>query len=84
MVDAELQVDQVTVDHARAKLRLKNHSARLGAGEKAQLSKLLKSPFINARMNARAIKIRLRSKLQVRKFELEHIEKSFRKQHSGM
>ncbi|KAJ3816805.1 hypothetical protein F5880DRAFT_1512329, partial [Lentinula raphanica] len=42
--------------------------------------KLGGSPFINLRMNARAIKTRLRSRLAARKFERDRVERTFRRQ----
>lgn len=41
---------------------------------------LVSSPFIQLRMNALAIKTRLREKIRARKFELDRVERSFRRQ----
>ncbi|KAH8108985.1 hypothetical protein DFH11DRAFT_1691281 [Phellopilus nigrolimitatus] len=54
----------------------------LGTGDKAKLASFRSSTFINIRMNARAVKSRLRSKLQNRKFELQSNERPYRTQKS--
>ncbi|KAG6914013.1 hypothetical protein DXG01_002922 [Tephrocybe rancida] len=52
----------------------------LGVTDHAQLEKLLNNPFLTARMNALALKQHLRDRLRTRKFELDRLERSFRKQ----
>lgn len=52
----------------------------LGVEEHKSYRHLANSEFIWLRMNARAIKIRLRERLQSRKFELDRVERSVRRQ----
>ncbi|KAJ3725332.1 hypothetical protein C8R42DRAFT_575807 [Lentinula raphanica] len=54
----------------------------LGVDAKHQLRTLIKSPFLTKKMNARALKIRIRERLRSRKFELDRLERSYRKQRS--
>ncbi|KAJ7071718.1 hypothetical protein B0H15DRAFT_793422, partial [Mycena belliarum] len=54
----------------------------LGVTDSEALKKLKHSRYYTARMNARGLKERLRSKLQDRKFELDPIERSFRRTRS--
>ncbi|KAH8115012.1 hypothetical protein DFH11DRAFT_1507975 [Phellopilus nigrolimitatus] len=55
----------------------------LGAGDRSKLESLKNSTFVNDRMNARAVKSRLRSKLQNRKFELQCNERPYSTQKSS-
>ncbi|THU82373.1 hypothetical protein K435DRAFT_933946 [Dendrothele bispora CBS 962.96] len=66
----------------KAQEKLGRHERSLGIQERTQVKKLTKSPFLTKRMNARALKMRLWERLRARKFELDRLERSFRKQHS--
>ncbi|TFY57790.1 hypothetical protein EVJ58_g6817 [Rhodofomes roseus] len=50
----------------------------LGVNERSQLSRLTKNKFLQVRMNARALKQRIRDRLRQRKFELDRFERSYR------
>lgn len=70
-----------------ARKKLKNYRSTLGHLEHAlgvedhkSYRHLANSEFIRLRMNARAIKIRLRERLRSRKFELDRVERSVRRQ----
>lgn len=52
--------------------------AVLGVSDTAQLNKLKNNAFLQSRMNALALKQRLRDKLRQCKFELEKLERSYR------
>ncbi|THU94094.1 hypothetical protein K435DRAFT_563197, partial [Dendrothele bispora CBS 962.96] len=66
----------------KAREKLGRHERSLGLQERTQVKRLMKSPFLTKRMNARALKIRLRERLRARKFEFDRLERSFRKQRS--
>ncbi|KAJ7077217.1 hypothetical protein C8R44DRAFT_836767 [Mycena epipterygia] len=67
---------QLHLDGARAAWKKeKEKAARL----ERELGKLAHAPYYSARMNARALKERLHAKLRDRKFELDPIERSFRR-----
>ncbi|KAG6804882.1 hypothetical protein H0H92_001864, partial [Tricholoma furcatifolium] len=61
-------------------LTIKKKSDVLGVSEHTRLQKLINNPFYAARVNAIAVKTRLRDRLRARKFEMERVERSFRKQ----
>lgn len=82
-LDAETRLASARSDLERTVANLRAKEQLLGVNERAQLDRLLNNPFIAARMNARALKIRLRERLRSRKFELERLERTFRKQVNG-
>ncbi|KAG6805496.1 hypothetical protein H0H92_015198, partial [Tricholoma furcatifolium] len=61
-------------------LTINKKSELLGVSDRTRLQKLLTNPFYAARVNAIALKTRLRDRLRSRKFEMERVERSFRKQ----
>ncbi|KAG6807063.1 hypothetical protein H0H92_008485, partial [Tricholoma furcatifolium] len=74
-------------DLAEARIQLKDLNARiqrkenvLGVDERTELQLLMTNPYFTTMLNALAVKQRLREKLRSRKFELERVERSFRKQ----
>ncbi|KAJ7204070.1 hypothetical protein GGX14DRAFT_368993 [Mycena pura] len=64
---------------ASAEKLLRDKEKALGVQEHQALHKLVKSTYIRLRMNARALKRRLRDRLRARKFELDKVERSFRR-----
>ncbi|TFK58907.1 hypothetical protein BDN72DRAFT_906316 [Pluteus cervinus] len=63
----------------RAETQLRIKERMLGIGEKEELMRLINDPYIALRMNALALKMRLREKLRARKFELDPVERKARK-----
>ena len=55
----------------------------LGVDEQADLRKLRNDAFLRLRMNALALKQRLRDRLRQRKFEIERLERSYRRSANG-
>ena len=55
----------------------------LGVSEQADLRKLQNDAFLRLRMNALALKQRLRDRLRQRKFEIERLERSYRRSANG-
>ncbi|KAJ3720690.1 hypothetical protein C8R42DRAFT_696843 [Lentinula raphanica] len=90
-LDAEpYEVEEAQADLAEQKSRLQKadkdlleKERSLGVEGKAEYRKVASSPFIAARLNAKAVKVRLREKLKSRKFERDRLERSFRRQMSG-
>ncbi|KAG6822733.1 hypothetical protein H0H92_012755 [Tricholoma furcatifolium] len=77
-------------DLAEARIQLKDLNARiqrkenvLGVDERTELQLLMTNPYFTTMLNALAVKQRLHDKLRSRKFELERVERSFRKQVNG-
>ncbi|KAJ7194705.1 hypothetical protein GGX14DRAFT_678291 [Mycena pura] len=82
--DADADVHQMRYDAAvealsKAQKKLRDKEAALGVVEHQELKKLGKSNYIRLRMNARAILRRMRDRLRSRKFELDRVERSFRR-----
>ncbi|KAG6804722.1 hypothetical protein H0H92_002961, partial [Tricholoma furcatifolium] len=61
-------------------LKIRHKESVLNVNEHAQLERLIKNPYIACKVNALAVKQRLRDRLRSRKFEMERVERSFRKQ----
>ncbi|KAJ3817212.1 hypothetical protein F5880DRAFT_1618497 [Lentinula raphanica] len=80
IADAEAQLPALQKRLSDSRLALLHEEQKLGVEDKASYQHLARSPFINLRMNARAIKMRLRSRLTARKFERDWLERSFRRQ----
>jgi hypothetical protein len=57
---------------------LRHKKASLGISEQADLVKLKQNSFLRLRMNALALKQRVRDRLRQRKFEIEKFERSYR------
>ncbi|KAE9383043.1 hypothetical protein BT96DRAFT_770065, partial [Gymnopus androsaceus JB14] len=79
---AELELETAVQTLRKAEIRLKKKEEALGVTARQQLQHLIKSPFLTKKMNARALKTRIRERLRSRKFELDRLERSFRKQRS--
>lgn len=74
---------KVALESARAALfKVKDKLARkqlaLGVADRTELTKLAKSKYMELRMNAQALKRRLRDRLRKHKFERDRIERSSR------
>ncbi|CAK5283719.1 unnamed protein product [Mycena citricolor] len=77
-------VDFAVQEYAKANAKLlklaesvRKQKAIMGVEDKANLSKLVKSKYIQARTNAAAAKTKLRNRLRQRKFELDRVERHF-------
>jgi hypothetical protein len=87
--DYEIQIAEVELAKARAQVKICRDTLRLkeqalGVSERQVLLKLNRSEYIQHRMSAWALKMRIRHKLQARKFELDRVERGFhRKKTTG-
>ncbi|KAJ7085196.1 hypothetical protein B0H15DRAFT_783307 [Mycena belliarum] len=79
---AQTSLPQARQGWKDAKERATRLQNALGVTDSEALKKLKHSRYYTARMNARGLKERLRSKLRDRKFELDPIERSFRRTRS--
>jgi hypothetical protein len=75
-ISVELSESQGTITRLSNLIRTKRSS--LGVSEKARIRKLKDNEFLRVKLNARAVKTRLRDRLRQRKFELERLERSYR------
>ncbi|KAF8135243.1 hypothetical protein K438DRAFT_1911669 [Mycena galopus ATCC 62051] len=64
---------------AKSKQNLKRKEPRWASPSMRKLHTLVKSEYIRVRMNARALKFRVRERLRARKFELDIIERTYRR-----
>lgn len=64
--------------------QLLSKQRKLGVKENEELTRLVNNPYVGLRMNALALKSRLRDRLRSRKFELDPIERMVRKPANGM
>ncbi|KAG6822572.1 hypothetical protein H0H92_013338, partial [Tricholoma furcatifolium] len=74
-----------SVKHSRNALKWHETTLRakyraLGIDQRHRLEKLVLNKYYGVLINARAAKKRLRDRLRMRKFELDRLERSFRKQ----
>ena len=74
----DMQLKEMRARRARIITAIQRKRAALGLDERAQLSRLAKSKFLQLRMNACALKQRIRDRLRQRKFELDRLERSHR------
>ncbi|KAJ7834308.1 hypothetical protein B0H13DRAFT_1653339 [Mycena leptocephala] len=77
LYQTELESVQEALAKAEASLRRKEEA--LGVDEHQELEQLLNSEYMHLRMNARALKLRLRQRLRWRKFELDPVERNLRR-----
>jgi hypothetical protein len=64
----------------KVKERLRRQEAALGVLETQELTKMGENKYFELRMNARAVKRRLRDVLRAKKFERDRIERTSRRQ----
>lgn len=81
---AELHLEDARKAWKKEKERALRLQRTLGIDDSTALKKLAHSQYYSARMSAKIFKEQLRGKLRDRKFELDPIERSFRRTRSGM
>lgn len=78
VVEVGMQLRDARATFTRLTDSIRRKRANLGVDQRSALRKLKDNTFLQIRMNARAIKIRIRDRLRQRKFELERLERSYR------
>ncbi|KAF8870464.1 hypothetical protein CPB84DRAFT_1855562 [Gymnopilus junonius] len=73
----EIQVLKAKLNNATK--AIKEKSSKLSIADQSNLKRLLGNQFLHLRLNALAVKQRIRDRLRQCKFELESLEKSYRK-----
>jgi hypothetical protein len=84
MADISGQLRDAREHLARLERGFERKKSALGVGEQANLRNLQRDAFVRLRMNALALKQRLRDRLRQRKFEIEKLERSYRRSANGM
>ncbi|KAJ7866947.1 hypothetical protein B0H14DRAFT_3442077 [Mycena olivaceomarginata] len=79
---AESRVEDAEAAWRREQTKLQRLEQQLGVTDATLIQKLRHSDYYAARMNAKVLKERLRQRLRERKFELDLIERSFRRSRS--
>ncbi|KAG6903910.1 hypothetical protein DXG01_014048, partial [Tephrocybe rancida] len=77
---ARTELESVRRKLEELRTRIRRKQAVLGVGDRTRLTNLINNPFLALRMQTLALKQRLRDRLRFRKFELDRLERSFRKQ----
>ena len=75
----EMQYTAAREALAAAETKLRKKEAALGVEQNQALKRLADSEYMRLVMNARALKRRLRDRLRARKFELDRVERSYRR-----
>ncbi|KAG6905017.1 hypothetical protein DXG01_005596, partial [Tephrocybe rancida] len=78
--EAKTELEPVRLRLQELSAKIRDKQCTLGVADRVRLDKLLNDPFLAARMNALALKQRLHDRLRSQKFELDRLERSFRKQ----
>jgi hypothetical protein len=77
------QLEDARQHQLRLEQGLHRKKMMLGVSEQADLRKLQHNTFLRLRMNALALKQRIRDRLRQRKFEIERLERSYRRSSNG-
>lgn len=78
MTEFSILLDEARVKAKRIRTTLGCKQAALGVDAQIELQQLTNNAFLRLRMNARALKQRIRDRLRQRKFELERLERAYR------
>ncbi|KII83000.1 hypothetical protein PLICRDRAFT_76994, partial [Plicaturopsis crispa FD-325 SS-3] len=76
--DIAFELSNVRSKIANISANIQRKIAALGATERSNLRRLATNDYVRVRMNARALKKRIRDRLRQRKFELERLERAYR------
>lgn len=77
--DVRLHLKDLKEKYEKIEKSYKSKHDTLGADGRLNLERLLGNKFLRLRVNALAVKQRLRNRLQQRKFELDGLERAYRK-----
>lgn len=81
--DIPSQLEAVRAQRDRIKDAIHRKKAALGVDSRTHLEAISGSEYLRLRMNARALKQRIRDRLRQRKFELERLERAYRQTVNG-
>lgn len=77
--DAQAFLEELEDKIKKAQRLIVNKRSKLSVDGRLNLKKLVNDDFLRLRMNALALKQRIRDRLRNRKFELENLERAYRK-----
>lgn len=78
VVEFNLQLADARSRRAKIADTVRRRKAALGPQGQADLKTMKNDIYLTIRLNARAVKTRIRDRLRQRKFELERLERSYR------
>ena len=84
IIELDIELKDARGSCARLEASIRRKCAVLGVGQRTALQRIHNNVFLQHRVNARAVKTRIRDRLRQRKFELEPLERSYRQVVNGM
>jgi hypothetical protein len=78
VIEVALELQEVRESCSSMAEAIRQKRAALGVGQRTALKRIQDNEFLQLRVNARALKTRIRDRLRQRKFELEPLERSQR------
>lgn len=82
-VETSLEIQEVREACNQLSDTIRKKRAALGVGQRTALRQMLEDEFLQLRVNALALKTRIRDRLRQRKFEREPLERSYRHIRNG-
>jgi hypothetical protein len=82
--EISLQLEDACVHLASLEQGMRRKRAALGIDDQIDLRRLQQDAFLRIRINALALKERIRDRLRQRKFEIEKLERNYRHSTNGM
>ena len=79
IADVRISISELKEKFTKIEKSMNTKRSTLGADGRLNLERLLGNKFLRLRVNALALKQRLRNRLQQRKFELDGLERAYRK-----
>ena len=83
MTEFTMLLNEAHAKASRIRTTLQRKQEALGVDARLDLQRLTNNAFLRLRMNARALKQRIRDRLRQRKFELERLERAYRVSTNG-
>ncbi|KAG1798007.1 hypothetical protein EV424DRAFT_1546404 [Suillus variegatus] len=77
ILDFDIRLSDERAHRSKVADTLRRWKAALGIGQFADLQQLRRSIFLQVRLDAQAVKTRIRERLRQRKFEIERFERSY-------
>jgi hypothetical protein len=83
LVDFNLRLIEERAHRSRLADTLSRWKTRLGISQRTRLDQLRRNVYLQIRLDAQALKTRIRERLRQRKFEIEKLERSYRQTVNG-
>lgn len=83
IADVQLQIEEEKEQIGKLSRTMKRRKARLGIQQRQNLDRVRGDIYLQLRMNALAVKTRIRDRIRQRKFELERLECGYRQTVNG-